>query len=572
VRAIFHSHPNSAELFPHPNVPRNSAAPKSEAPSAADILLVPTIGRPIDRSGPATMRCYLWAVVGVLVATGLYLPIDDFMAKGHDPSLLFLPVVIACAVRLGFGPAILASILCFLSWDYLFVQPRLTLLVAHPQDYLALGIFLLTGITAAQLAGQVRREAEESRARGEEIATLFRIGQIVGSEFDPERVMATLAAQIAQACATRLCIVYRTGVGGELNPVAMTDADYAEPDVQERLLHLAQTALSEDQIIGLGAETFGADETLTILPGAFIPLHIHDARVGVLCVGQRLDERRRSSRERNLLLALANYTAAVIARQNLADEAQQRMQAAAVTEERNRLTREIHDTVAQGLTGIVIQLQAADGAPPNEQAIAIELARALAQESLAEARRSVRAMRPGALEASDLAGALRKMADRSGRRTSDRANEHPHTTFRTEGSPRALPSEMESELLRIGQEALTNALRHSGAATIAIRLRYETNAVCLMIEDDGCGIDSARAASTTTPGFGMTSMDERAAKIGAVLEIASDRPDRQGTMVSVTAPLPTESHRSRDTCGVTLSTVIPSNPAGDKKNNANSNG
>ena len=102
----------------------------------------------------------------------------------------------------------LASVLGFISWDVMFIPPRFSLIVTTPQDYMALGVYLLAGITTAQLAAQARRKTEESEARGREITMLYRIGQIVSSESDPGRMIDTLIAQIVSVCPTDRCVIF----------------------------------------------------------------------------------------------------------------------------------------------------------------------------------------------------------------------------------------------------------------------------------------------------------------------------------------------------------------------------
>ena len=259
----------------------------------------------------------------------------------------------------------------------------------------------------------------------------------------------------------------------------------------------------------------------------FFPLRLRDTPVGVLYIAPPGDNQPRLPQEQRTIHALANYTAAVIGRQNAAEETQKRIQTVAVTEERNRLTREIHDTVAQSLTGIVILLQAADGAGPEEQSAVITQAGHLAQDCLAEARRSVRALRPGALEGRDLPSALRELADRTGR------SGGPRTLFSLSGDAYTLPTEYEANIFRIAQESLTNALRHARADEIRIGLTYRPDAVHLCIEDDGCGIETKRAAG---PGFGMTSMRERASQMAAILTVEPSEKG-SGTLVSLSLPI-----------------------------------
>jgi signal transduction histidine kinase len=183
---------------------------------------------------------------------------------------------------------------------------------------------------------------------------------------------------------------------------------------------------------------------------------------------------------------------------------------AGVADERRRLAAEIHDTLAQGLTGIITQLQAADDSEH------VRRATDLARESLREARRSVRALAPTHLEDDTLPEALKKI-------TGDRA----HLTIT--GTVEPLHGELEATLLRIAQEALANATRHAHADRIGVTLSYMDDEVTLDIRDDGRGFTGPSA------GFGLTAMRERAERVAGSLEIESE-PGR-GTAVSARVPL-----------------------------------
>jgi signal transduction histidine kinase len=199
----------------------------------------------------------------------------------------------------------------------------------------------------------------------------------------------------------------------------------------------------------------------------------------------------------------------------------------AVLEERNRLAREIHDTIAQGLTGIVIQLQAAqdvDTTDPNDRQAHITQARHLAEASLAEARRSVRALRPLVLEGTNLAGALTSLNTQLTLSTS------LHSTFGTSGTPYPLPPDVEINLLRIAQEAVNNTLKHAKASEIQIELIYQPHRVQLRVQDNGQGFDP----TLPTGGYGLLGMQERAHHIGATLTLSSQ--PGIGTDVQVQVP------------------------------------
>jgi signal transduction histidine kinase len=212
----------------------------------------------------------------------------------------------------------------------------------------------------------------------------------------------------------------------------------------------------------------------------------------------------------------------------------------AVLDERNRIARELHDSLAQGFTSISIHLEALSAkmsAPPQDGAREhLNQARLLVRSSLAEARRTVRDLRSELLESGDLADALSRVAGQLTAGTSVSA------LVTVAGARRPLPARVESNLLRVGQEALTNAVRHAGAQSVRARLEYGGGQVRLCIEDDGHGFDvhttgaaAAAAAATNGGGFGLRGMRERLLQIGGALSVESC-PGR-GTQITATVPV-----------------------------------
>ncbi|GGR12939.1 two-component sensor histidine kinase [Actinoplanes ianthinogenes] len=202
--------------------------------------------------------------------------------------------------------------------------------------------------------------------------------------------------------------------------------------------------------------------------------------------------------------------------------------AAGVLAERERLAREIHDTLAQGLTSIQLLLSAAERALPDRVAVAADYvgqARQSATDNLAEARRFVAELTPPALTEADLTVAL----DRLCVTTTER---HRLTArFQHTGDPVPLDAETETALLRIAQSALANTVRHAGAATVDVTLSFLGDHVALDVVDDGRGFDAARA----TDGFGLAGMDARARELGGSFAIEST-PDG-GTALAVQLPV-----------------------------------
>ena len=275
---------------------------------------------------------YIWPAAGVAAATGCFWLLRHAVDKGQA-SLLYLPVVLALAVRFGFGPAILGAVLSFLCWDFFFLPPFGTLTVADPKDWLSLGIFLLAATVTARLAAQARAQTRQARAREAEIATLFQASETLSREVRADRLLIALSEQLQTLCRATLCLVFRREEG-ELRLVADGQANLLEEQSFTPLLHLAEAACANNQIIGFGSSrSLWAKALSEMQPllssqsiseiGVTVPLRAGDAPVGALYVGPRDDGRLYSPSEERLILTLANHAAVVIARDLLAEEAAQ---------------------------------------------------------------------------------------------------------------------------------------------------------------------------------------------------------------------------------------------------------
>jgi signal transduction histidine kinase len=219
--------------------------------------------------------------------------------------------------------------------------------------------------------------------------------------------------------------------------------------------------------------------------------------------------------------------------ENAALHAQLLVQAreAGIADERRRLAAEIHDTLAQGLTGIIAQLQVvANTADPALAREHVDRATALARHSLGEARRSVHNLAPVALADDGLPQALEKTVAEWEERTGTPAR------FTTTGTVEPLHDEVAATLLRIAQEALSNTARHARAARVGVTLSYIGDEVTLDIRDDGRGFDPlAVPTRTRTGGFGLDGMRARAERVAGSLDVESE--PGQGTAVSARVPL-----------------------------------
>jgi len=218
--------------------------------------------------------------------------------------------------------------------------------------------------------------------------------------------------------------------------------------------------------------------------------------------------------DEELIRVLAAHAAIAITNARLHEQTRE----LSIVAERNRLALELHDAVSQKLFGLVLEAEAAStllARDPAEAGERVAKLRTLAQETLDELRSLVFELRPPDLERDGLCGALRKHVDVL-RRLQQREIELELDDGVTAGLER------NPEVLRIAQEALQNALRHSGAAHVALRLERKGDGLVLEVEDDGSGFDP-EAPELRSRRLGLTSMEERARRAGGRLEIRSAR-------------------------------------------------
>src|SRR2546425_5963207 len=256
----------------------------------------------------------------------------------------------------------------------------------------------------------------------------------------------------------------------------------------------------------------------------FVPMLIAGRVTGF--IGIRFTVNRGFRQEEiELTRALAHQATLAIQLTRLSVQSRQ----SAVMAERNRMARDIHDTLAQGFTGVIVQLEAVEEAMSRNQAVKaschLDRAGELARESLREARRSVQALRPQALEEKPLSEALKDLIDKMTGGTTVRAE------FTLRGHPRELSAEWEANILRIGQEVLTNVLRHARASEFKVLLAFDSREIRLEMCDNGCSFDPGRRHE----GFGLQGMRERAEGMGGRLTIQSAA--GKATAISIVLPI-----------------------------------
>lgn len=398
--------------------------------------------------------------------------------------------------------------------------------------------------TLEDITSQKKAQAllqEEAQVSREQTITLARTLKALTAEPDLDSFLSQVVTAIAQQLSAQRAhlwlyeksrasfspyMVCENGVTElvTLSPSSWPSYYMDESQFWPELVHTHRPILVPDidhePRLAYGAE-LSAQGIRTLL---LVPLLLEDEATGWLSLQSTATNSYRPE-EIELAQALAQQVALAM---QLAHFAEQRRQAA-ILEERNRLAREIHDTLAQSLTGIIIQLEAANevlSPAPDGAYLHLTRAMTLARQGLTEARRSVRALRPQMLDNQDLPSALRQLTVQLG------TGRQIPISFVLHGTPCALPAEVAANLLRIGQEAIINARKHAQPKTISLALDFHPNEVQLRVHDDGRGFDTF--SSPAGSGFGLISMRERAERLGGQLTITSA--PGQGTEVAVTVP------------------------------------
>jgi signal transduction histidine kinase len=285
-------------------------------------------------------------------------------------------------------------------------------------------------------------------------------------------------------------------------------------------------------VVGVGATSILVNTLIAGIPSTPVAWVFYLAIIGVQTtvigaasiVGEKVTEQSEERRQ-----ALARLEAALEENAGLHAQLVAQAREAGVLDERARMAQEIHDTIAQGLTGIVTQLAAADQAKerPADQQRHLDNAARLARESLSEARRSLEGSMPEVLDRGGLPEALSDVA----RRWAD-LNAIPVEVTIT-GSPVALHPEIEVALLRTAQEALANVAKHAGASRAGLTLSFMGDVVTLDVRDDGAGFQVPEAGAPRT-GFGLTAMRQRVSRVAGTLAIESE--PGGGTAISARVP------------------------------------
>src|SRR5712671_503206 len=542
--------------------------------SLASILLIDPNGRCLRRgAGPSFPEAFMAAVDGVEIGpcvgscgTAAYRKEQVIVSDiATDPLWAnYRELALANGLRSGWSTPILSSDGSVLGVFGIYGREPRSPTPQHHHTIKQITHLASIAIERKQAAESLR--ASELLARGQ-LDALTHTLDALAQESDPDRLLEHVLRTIIEKSDAHSASVWDREPDGDwlelfaliedgrfqtrsgaIHPAARLAMLAQDHPVWREILHTGLHAVIEDiaqpivrMCVGVGPNATWHDILDDAdLPPALMRFKSHLREIGVHTilfvpmlvagrvtgfVGIRFTLKRGFRKEEiELTRALAHQATLAIQLTRLSAQSRQ----SAVMAERNRMARDIHDTLAQGFTGVIVQLEAVEEAMSKDQAVKasghLNRAGDLARESLREARRSVQALRPQALEEKQLSEALKDLIEKMTRGTT------VHAKFTLRGQPRELPAEWAANILRVGQEVLTNVLRHARASEFKVMLGFDSREIRLELRDNGCGFNPQRKHE----GFGLQGMRERAEGMGGRLTIQSAA--GKGTAISIVLP------------------------------------
>lgn len=403
------------------------------------------------------------------------------------------------------------------------------------QEDLAL-LSALAGAVSAALASDTALEREA--AARERLEALTAIGRVISSSLDIKDAFGQFATETMRLLPHDRLSAHMLVQGGVVDEVFATAGDHtvaAFPPGERRSVSASLPARVVLENLPVLADDLPSDPRFAGNPALVMPRNARawlsvPLRAGGRVFGALNFSTRTPGSYTEADIPLAQQIADQLATYLDLMHLHQQERAFAVAEERARLARELHDTLSQDLSLLVMQLQALEHARGLPAATRLDVRAAVAQArlSLEEARRSMWDLAPSPLEGRNLAAALDDEIDRFCEVSGARGR------LSLIGEARGLDRAVEVAIFRIAQEALSNARKHARAHRVVVALRYDPDAVTMTIEDDGQGFAAGDTGASASGGFGLTSMRERARVLGGALDVSST----PGRGTRVTARLP----------------------------------
>lgn len=380
-------------------------------------------------------------------------------------------------------------------------------------------------------------DADKLRRRNRELSVLNTIAEALNREVDLDRALQTALVHVAELLDLQTGWIFLLHEETEqFYPAASLNLPPAlahNPQRMEGSCYCLDTYHAGDLDGAANVNVITCSRLHKLVDGtdglryhSSIPLYAQDKKLGVLNVAST-DWQELSEEDLQLLYTVGDLLSIAIERARLFARSTQ----LGAVEERNRLAREIHDTLAQGLTAVSLKLETIDalledGANPEQVRQIVGQALALTRANLEEARRSVLDLRAAPLEGRTLSQALRLLAQEMSER------EELQVSFKAVSATRPLPLRVEVGLYRIAQEALNNIVRHAEARQVTVLLTVTARQIKLAIEDNGKGFDPTQIPKSS---FGLIGVNERAKLLGGTFRIESS--PGAGARAEVIVPL-----------------------------------
>jgi two-component system NarL family sensor kinase len=384
---------------------------------------------------------------------------------------------------------------------------------------------------------QSESDADQLRRRNYELSILNKIAEALNHSVDLGQTLNAALAQVAELLDLETGWVWllqeETGASYLAAAQNLPPGLVHNPSLMEGSCYCLDTFRAGDLEGAANVNVVTCSRLKKLVDGtgglryhASIPLYAHGKKLGVLNVASS-DWRELSPEDLRLLYTIGDLLSIAIERARLFNQSAE----LGAVQERNRLARELHDTLAQTLAGIALQLETADalmetGSELENSRRAVQEALNLTRTSLEEARRSVMDLRAAPLEGRSLPDALADLAKEAAQSSVMQVD------FKVTGAANPLPVRVEAGIYRIAQEALANVVQHAQADRAALLLTILPEQVKLVIEDNGRGFDPKRASSGR---FGLIGLNERTRILGGQMELLSS--PGEGTRVEVTVPL-----------------------------------
>ncbi len=484
---------------------------------------------------------YVFGAAAVTLTTALLGPVMAFTRLANSSAVYTIPVLLTAALY-GRGAALAVSVAAFLAYDAFFADPAYAHELTSPREWLTLLVFVATALVAGQLAAMLRQQAERARQHEREALALYAVARLVpGSTLELQPLVGLILEQLKSIVDYDAAAIILLGSIDE--PVVF---DYRGPLPREQVVGLRVNAASalgealaevrhrrEPMLVSdlggqsLIAQSLALNGVLVPPESAHselaVPLIVKEQVIGVQTL---LHSRGGYYTTRHAELATMFAQQAAVAIENA--RLYRQMQDKATLEERQRLARELHDSVSQALYAILLNASTADEVFDDAPVQAHGLIRdvlGLAEGGLAELRALIFELRPESLEREGLVGALERQV------AAVQARHGLHVRMQVAAEP-DLPQPTKEAVYRVAQEAMHNVVKHARAHTLDLSLELRSAEVGLVVADDGRGFDATR----DFPGhLGLQSMRERAAAVGGSLEIRSA--PGEGTLLRARFPL-----------------------------------